>query len=73
MSDGLQEMFKKFLGILNLWISTVIYSMFLGNGKYYHSKYHLQFFYYNSLELRVIIVNEAIPEQLYNEGAIPIA
>lgn len=51
MSDGLQEMFKKFLGILNLWISTVIYSMFFGNGKYYHSKYHLQFFYYNSLEL----------------------
>lgn len=73
MSDAVQEMFEKLLGILNLWVSTVIYGMFLGNGKCYHSKYHLQCFYYNSLELRIITVNKTIPKPLYNEGAISVA
>lgn len=42
MSDAVQEMFEKLLGILNLWISTVIDSIFLRYGKRYQSKYHLE-------------------------------
>lgn len=33
VSDAVQEMYEKFLGILNLWISIVIYNILLGYGK----------------------------------------
>ena len=38
LSDAVREMFEKFLGILNLWISIVIYNILLQCGKCYHSK-----------------------------------
>jgi hypothetical protein len=58
MSNAVQETFEKLLSTLNLWISTVIYNILLGIIQ--SSPQDLQFFYYNSLELRILTVNKAI-------------
>lgn len=40
MSDAVQEIYEKFLGIFNLWISIVIYNILLGMVNV-HSEWHL--------------------------------
>lgn len=41
MRDTVQKRFEGLLGILNLWISTVMFNILLGFGKCYHSKEHV--------------------------------
>lgn len=44
VSDAVQEMYEKFLGTLNLWISIVIYNIYLDMVNV-HSEENIQFFY----------------------------